>query len=496
MMFRTMFALVVILLGALSSPLFAGDFDPARRVEQIALERLVAASSWEQALLRAREALSRFPDDPFFSAVAVKSLRTLGYREGAERLLTASLSRHPKDPSLLVEKGWLAAEKGEWESVLTILSPPSSDDIPDEFHILRSAALRETGRLDEALQQLGRIPPDSPRSCEAGIIRAKILYRAKKGAEALSVLTASLKRCPRDPEALRLRALITASLGDAAESLPHFREALSLAPNDLRTIIPYGETALALGERETARELLSRAMVIDPANDRIRTLRCTLGEGDPDPDCIDIALSRNPDDPELIRQAARRKIAEGKNDEALPLYDRLLSLRPEDHRTILERAILLIDMKRFDEAITACTTLIEKRPLAAAYGVRGYARHLKGDRTLVDDDVTNALLLDRFERTALLVSILQGIDRKNLATLRRQCSTMSSRYPGFLPGLAACAKGYLLLGDVEKGSDLAEAVIKRAPNREESKELARILSGVSPRAIVPLKTPSTPEVAR
>lgn len=477
----------------LPSPAAAGGFDPARRVTQLAIERLVDSSSWEQALLRAREALSRYPDDPWFTAVTIKSLRTLGYRRAAERLLTDSLRRHPADPSLLTEKGWVAAERGEWSTVLQILSLPPSDDLPPDYHLLRGAALRETGRFDEALKEFDRVPTDSPHACVALTGKGKILYRQKKNPEARAVVMEALKHCPDNPDALRLKGVIAASSGTPGESLTDFAASLARAPHDIRTIIPYAEAALAAGEVETARQMVQRGVVIAPSDDRLRTLRCQIETGGPSPDCIDIALDRQPDNPDLIPQAARQRIAAGKNDEALSLYDRLLSLRPADERTILERALLLIDMKRFGDAIDACSTIIEKNPLPAAYGIRGYARYLRGDRKGVDDDVTNALQLDRYERTALLVSILTSIDRKESASLTRHCGTMTNRYPGFLPGLAACARGYLIMGETGKGTRLAEEVIRRAPDREESRELSRLLSRVSPRDIVPSRGTSPPE---
>lgn len=83
-----------------------------------------------------------------------------------------------------------------------------------------------------------------------------------------------------------------------------------------------------------------------------------------------------PDLPEAHANLARALWRAGKPAAALRCHERLDELGAQDHTTELDRATLLSELERFDEALASCTRATSQAPLhAAAWSARASALH-------------------------------------------------------------------------------------------------------------------------
>jgi len=163
-----------------------------------------------------------------------------------------------------------------------------------------------------------------------------------------------------------------------AQAIEQFERALSLAPDDLRTLFALGNTARTLGMVRPAQEFYRRVLVLEPqrleALVNLANLLRTEGQFESAEALLAPALTRSPDSPELwltlgsvyretgdhrraaeyYREAVARRpnyaaalgnladlmADDGNHREALALYDRALKIEPDNAQARLNRAVL------------------------------------------------------------------------------------------------------------------------------------------------------------
>jgi predicted TPR repeat methyltransferase len=82
---------------------------------------------------------------------------------------------------------------------------------------------------------------------------------------------------PADPDAQRAAAAwLVRSAKDPKRAAPYAAKALALAPEDPRAMAAVAEVDLAQGDTARARELIERAIKIDPHDPDLRELRLRI----------------------------------------------------------------------------------------------------------------------------------------------------------------------------------------------------------------------------
>ncbi len=162
-------------------------------------------------------------------------------------------------------------------------------------------ALRDLGRLEEALQACAKAAALQPQNAEPLFQRGNLLRDLQRPQEALVAYDAALALDPRYAEALNGRASTLYALGRLGDAFACYDAALQLRP--------------------TYAEALSNQAVV------LRAL--------------------------------------GRNAEALAAYDKALALRPDFHEAAINRGVALSALGRFEEALASCEAVLATAPAHA-----------------------------------------------------------------------------------------------------------------------------------
>jgi len=214
---------------------------------------------------------------------------------------------------------------------------------PVGYFNLAQFTWRETP--EESLEQLATAVRLDPNFGSAHVARAWLLYRLGRAREAVPHLEAALKIAPKDVRTLDLAGQVYLELDEPAKAERYLREALRVDPDDHEALLKLGRALMALEREEEARQVMERYRRVRPP--RYREPRkepgmielATLPEAERRRREIErfrtMAASR-PDDPKLQLHLAELILADGRTEEALEEFRKLLELNAEAE--LLEQA--------------------------------------------------------------------------------------------------------------------------------------------------------------
>jgi tetratricopeptide (TPR) repeat protein len=152
---------------------------------------------------------------------------------------------------------------------------------------LRSKLAMSINRFDVARKHLERAIAADPASSYAQFLYGFLLYRQNELPAAITALERARQLNPRDAAAALYLGLSKESLGNTADALVLYRDAIRLeeAAGHLHvdTMMPCARLLLVLGEFEEEERLLDRAMKIAPdaRAPQFEACRLWLRKGDP-----------------------------------------------------------------------------------------------------------------------------------------------------------------------------------------------------------------------
>ena len=300
---------------------------------------------------------------------------------------------------------------------------------PVGYFNLAQFTWRETP--EESLEQLATAVRLDPNFGSAHVARAWLLYRLGRAREAVPHLEAALKIAPKDVRTLDLAGQVYLELDEPAKAERYLREALRVDPDDHEALLKLGRALMALEREEEARQVMERYRRVRPP--RYREPRkepgmielATLPEAERRRREIErfrtMAASR-PDDPKLQLHLAELILADGRTEEALEEFRKLLELNaeaelleqagrsllqatlPEAARPFLERAAPERPTARLDLALAVLAT---DGPESALEVLGEPPEERAGDYLLL-----RAALLDASGRFAEAAQVLtQGLAR-------------------------------------------------------------------------------------
>lgn len=231
------------------------------------------------------------------------------------------------------------------------------------------------GRTQEAVQEYQAVIEEDPNYPEYHFDLGNILRRAGRDEEAIEQYEIAMRLSPPFPELYYNRADTRAALGDLDGAIADFRHVIELDPDyvdasvnlagllaDLgRTVaarevadaaLPVGSShphvdcvvarlALDDGDRQTARERITRALTADPELAEAWALRGTLAFIDGDlaeaAAAFEHSAQLRPDAAVLFNLGAAREQAD-RREEALAAYASALELAPEDEDVLTAMA--------------------------------------------------------------------------------------------------------------------------------------------------------------
>jgi tetratricopeptide (TPR) repeat protein len=184
------------------------------------------------------------------------------------------------------------------------------------------------GRLDAALAALDEAVELGARSPRLLLHRSWIMRRAERSEEVEACLEEALALYPSDVDLLFAAAVQRHGAGDCEAALPLYRQILTLSPERADVVCNLGIALLDLG-RAVEAEAVLRPFAVGMAR------------------------------PATGRLLATALHLQGRSDEALTEIDLCIAEAPYVSALHHDRAVLLIELKRPEEAVSAAETALE-----------------------------------------------------------------------------------------------------------------------------------------
>ncbi|MBA2589724.1 MAG: tetratricopeptide repeat protein [Alphaproteobacteria bacterium] len=228
----------------------------------------------------------------------------------------------------------------------------------------------QTGRMEEALADIGAalaIHPDDP---EALLNHANVLKGLNRPDEALAGFDRALAAKPGWPQALNNRGTVLQAMGRPAEALAAYDQALAAAPDNVEALNNRGSVLQDLKRPAEALAAYDQALRLAPKfatafNNRgaalleLKRFADALG-------CFDRSLSLRPGDPQVLNNRGNALQGLLRYDEAVAVYDQVLSLSPGYAEALNNRGNALQQLKRHDEALADFDSALASKPEAFA----------------------------------------------------------------------------------------------------------------------------------
>ena len=183
-------------------------------------------------------------------------------------------------------------------------------------------ALQNLGRLEEALKAFDKAVQLKPDVAELWKNLGNVLVELKRPSDALLSFQHVLTLDPRHWEAAYRSAVVLHDSGRLEEAIKHFHLCDRLKPDHALTLRARARSLRDLNRLEEALKDSQRACALDPGD-----AGACNGVGD--------ILARLPD----------------RTEEALQWFDRALELRPDFIQALSNRALMLGQLHRFEEAV-------------------------------------------------------------------------------------------------------------------------------------------------
>ncbi len=208
-------------------------------------------------------------------------------------------------------------------------------------------------QLPKAVECLERALEDRPR--DAGLLfnLAQMVEQTGERQRAEELLRKSLEIQPQQPGALsRLAGLIAGADRKFDEALELLERALELVPDEPGLLYQKAAVLFELGRPEESEQLLETVLEKRPQFKEAQALLSRLkqegGAIREDPEELRKALEQDPGNPELKARLLQTHLLARRYDEALPLIDELLELKPDDAGLRLNRGIVLSNLAERD----------------------------------------------------------------------------------------------------------------------------------------------------
>ena len=376
--------------------------DVARQATRVAYgfgfndEALLAAERWleldensDEALLYVAQLQLRLGD----LRKSRRNFRTLierGDEDADERLLSlvqVLSEEDPEDADKVMR--WLAKpyKKSAYAQYATaVMAMQAGDTDYAEEHALQAIELDPewtkakllyartmllAGRQDEAIEYTARLIGDDPDpDPDARMELALMLMTAGRDDDALSQINQILLEQPSRADALRMMAIINFRLENLDAARADFQDLLASGRFTMDALYYLARIADVREEHERAARLYSQvksgpnvvisqrrasALIAYELDDPQKALQQLEEFGNSSPSHgIDMVFARA----QLLASLERY-------DEALELYDKYVSYRPDDESALLSRAELLLRMDRLDDAIAQYRAAVKRWPDSA-----------------------------------------------------------------------------------------------------------------------------------
>ncbi len=208
--------------------------------------------------------------------------------------------------------------------------------------LLAARVLKELSRYDEALEQVEQALSRKSSFLEAWVVQAQILNALERPKEALETLDTVLNLDKRHAPALREAAYAALYLRDLNNARRYCSDAVTVAPNDPRTMVLHSVVSMIEGNLEAALDDLEEALEANPYlveafNHKGYLLRA-MGREEEAEEALLHALSLNPHRSSIHYYLGLLYAQLNRMDEATKAFDASVALKPAHGLAHLNRA--------------------------------------------------------------------------------------------------------------------------------------------------------------
>jgi Tfp pilus assembly protein PilF len=244
-------------------------------------------------------------------------------------------------------------------------------------HFVQGIDYEENGEMDKALEAYRQVLNLDPGQVELAVRVAALLVRDDEYPAAIDVLKDAVKARPNAPEPyLELAFIYAKYLRKIDQAMEYANKGIALDPQDIDGYQRLFEIQIASGDEKHALETLDRAAGLRVASAsfwvRLGRLYSSLilkPDAQPPPERMarlnaiyNAAASNGHDDPAVLQEAGDYFASTGQIREALPLYLRVLELKPDDANVREKLATGFVLTNQRARAVETLESIIKEHP--------------------------------------------------------------------------------------------------------------------------------------
>ena len=235
--------------------------------------------------------------------------------------------------------------------------------------LLLAAALLEQGSTEQAYAEAVRNVAEFSDRDEPRLALAEIQMRMGRPAEAEETLQPLTLKSPANPLATAVLAGIRIRRGDDVAGISLLEQSVVQSPEDSRLRLQLAAAYLSQGDGKRAIETLAsiRDSAVAGARDRLHVIATATLQGPAAGEReLEAAVTRHPDDIDLLLLAAAYQASLDHLDRARGYLESARKLRPQDAVLALAQGRFELSMDRPDEAESLAKSVLDKSPNEAA----------------------------------------------------------------------------------------------------------------------------------
>lgn len=407
----------------------APDDDEARRMRGSFLLGIGRKQDVKPAIDDYSALLRKDPADPVLNYQLGRGYRLLGDDVSAGKYFQAALKSNKKHLSARLALAEIDAGAGRYEETLRCLDEILAvDRQTPRVHLLRTATLRNLGRLTEARTEFGYLRNErdldtrieggllflaegrlgdaervfaslyQPGATDAragmGLVRA--LIRRGQTGRAVQLLQVEVQKSSHPDGPLVALGDISAGAGKTALAAEQYRRAFTLNPKNPIAAIKLGQLEMREGHLEDGIKSLRQAVAVDPGNTGAQLALATalhlVGQKQEAASTYRLVLNLDPSNLNAMNNLAYVSVELGDLDEALRMARSAAQRSPENLSYSDTLGLVYLKKNMPDSALQIFRTIVAKQPKAATFRLHLAMAYLsKGDRKRAGEELKAAL---------------------------------------------------------------------------------------------------------
>ena len=316
-----------------------------------------------------RGASAKSADDPFAQAETAIDKKDF---DQARRLLDTYLSAHENDGRALFDRGYVEdAQEHDATAAGYYQKAIAADPQQFESRLALGLILARQGKPQEAHEQLeeaSKLEPNPPNpGAKAQAFRALAeIDRSKAPDTAKQELLQALALSPETPSDLLLTGEIAEAEGDEVNAETAYRRALNQQPGSSAATAGLVHVLIAQKKYTEAEPLIKSALIRDPDDPALNTQLAIVlnaeGKQNESVSALEKLHEKLPNDELITGMLAEAYTQSGAADKADPLYVQLLKTSPNDPALLTARGENLIRQQRDQEAVPVLQKAVSLKP--------------------------------------------------------------------------------------------------------------------------------------